>query len=57
MPKDTKYPKLQNIQSYQISKVTTCPKIQNVQNYKMSKVTKYPKFSKIVKMIKFIIIK
>ena len=32
----TKYPNLQNIQGYKISKVTKCPKIQNVQSYEQN---------------------
>ena len=42
-----KYPKLQNILSYKMSKVTKCPKLQNILSYKMSKVTEYPKLQNV----------
>ena len=36
-----KYPKLQNILSYKMSKVTEYPKLQNVQSYNISKFQSY----------------
>ena len=52
MSKLTKYPKLQNTQSYKMSRDKKCPKLQNV---KPSRIKKCLKFSKNVKIIKCLI--